>query len=269
MRISRITRKAKSSTSILEFLEIVDFFEILHPHLTYREIAFLPLLPYTPRAMRRTAFLLVMFGFLCACNLLQSSVTYNLTFDVENDAIEEELVWSSLRRVEDIAKQLEAPLLDKEVLTESGSNAIALKVENAATIEELTAQLSEPFTLQFMSAVPAGQGDVEVEGQGSFKDTGVGAKDVFWAESASDDASGQGAVRLLFTKEGFDRLSSMLKQHTNEEIGLFVQGKLVSKLKADQVKENVVIRGIPSPEMASHFADLVNVGLHVTFTPAP
>ncbi len=224
---------------------------------------------YTPPTMRRVAFLLAPVVLLCACSLLQKRVTYHMTFNVESDPIREELIWSSLRLMEDTATRLKTTIADKEVQTGSGSASITITLPTTKTADAMTEQLTAPFTLRFMKEVKAGEGDIDVPERGSFKDTGIGEKDAFWAEAADAEVGGKGAVRLLFTKEGQERLKKMLKENHNHTIGLFVRDRLVSSLLADQLKGDVVIGGIPSPTMAHNFADLVNVGLHVTFVPEP
>lgn len=219
--------------------------------------------------MRRIAFFLATVGFLSSCSMLQKRVTYDLTFNVKSDAVREELVWSSLRQIERAAEQWKITLTDKEVQTGSGGTSITVTLRNAKEVTALTEQLTEPFELRFMREVPAGQGGMAVEGHGNFEETGLGGQDLFWAEAADDTVEGKGSVRLLFTKEGYERLRTLISQNRAKTIGLFVQGKLVSKLMADQIKQDIVIRGIPSSDLARSFADLVNVGLHVTFAPAP
>jgi hypothetical protein len=51
-------------------------------------------------------------------------------------------------------------------------------------------------------------------------------------------------------------------------MGLFVHDRLMAKMPIDaaEPKEEIVIAGIPVPDMAGIFADDVNVGTHVTFS---
>lgn len=219
--------------------------------------------------MRRTAFLLGILSLLAACTLLQKRVTYRLTFNVNDSTIREELVWSTLRLMERTAAKLDLPLKDKEVQTGSGTIAVTLAFRNSKTATAMTDALTRPFTLAFMRQVKTGTGTVTVEGHGSFEDTGLRQDILFWAQAADTGSDGKGSVHLLFTKDGIEEFKRMIKDSRNDTIGLFIDGKLVSVLVAKSVKENIVIRGIPSTEEAHAFADLVNVGLHVTITPAP
>ena len=218
--------------------------------------------------MRRVASFLAIVALLRACTLFQKRVTYNLTFNVDNATIKEELIWSSLRLIERHADNLKTTVKDKEVRTESGATSISVTLARADAADALTMLLTKPFTMRFMVEAPAGQGDVTVGSQGSFKDGGVGERDLFWAEAAKDTETEKGAVRLLFTPEGRARLKDFLHTHRSKTIGLFVQDRLVSKLIAKELQDEIIIRGIPSSELAFDFADEVNVGLHIMFSPA-
>lgn len=220
--------------------------------------------------MRRTALFLAAVCLLAGCSL-QKKATYALTFNVNNDSIREELIWSSLRLMERQADALKTHLTDKEVTPGSGTGAafITIALQHSKRLPEMTAELTRPFSLRFMLEVPKGTGDFDTKDQGSFKDTGVGGQDVFWAESAKDNLTGKGAVRLLFSKEGYERMRTLIDKNRNKNIGLFVQDKIVSKMLADSLKQDVVIRNIPNGDIADAFADQVKVGLHVTFTLQP
>lgn len=214
--------------------------------------------------MRRIALFLAVSLLLGGCRFLQKRATFTLTFDVPSDAVREELIWSALRIMESTAVDLKSPLTDKEVSVGSGSTTISVTLKNAKAAKALTQKMTTPFTLQFMRKVEDGKGTVTVENHGSFEDLGVGQKELFWAEASEGQVDGKSAVRLLFSKEGFPVIQKMLKDNRSEMIGLFVQERLVSTLDPNSVKGDIVIRGIPSPEMARDFADRVNVGLHVT-----
>ncbi len=108
---------------------------------------------YPPPTMRRVAFLLAPVVLLCACSLLQKRVTYHMTFNVESDPIREELIWSSLRLMEDTATRLKTTIADKEVQTGSGSASITITLPTTKTADAMTEQLTAPFTLRFMKEV--------------------------------------------------------------------------------------------------------------------
>lgn len=216
--------------------------------------------------MRRVALFLAVSLILIGCS--RQRMTYRLDFNVSNDTIQEELIRSSLRIIEREAARLKTRLTDKEITTGSGTATIMVAMRDTTAMEEITARLTTPFTLRFMLEAPKGTGDVEMEEYGSFRDANIGEKALFWAEAAEDPSTGMGKVRLLFTPEGLKTMQTFIRNNRKKQIGLFVQGRLVSKLLADQVTDTIIIRDIPTGDMARSFADLVNVGLHVTFLPA-
>lgn len=217
--------------------------------------------------MRRIALFLAPISLLAACSFAQRQA-YRLTFDVQNVPIQQELMEASLRMIDEYARQLKTTLGDRDVETGTGSAVITVSLGDGTQLPAMTAMLTKPFSLRFMTRV-TGKGDVTVEGQGTFADTGFGGRDVFWAEAGEDQTTGKAAVRLLFTTEGRENFRKLIKNNRGKTIGLFVQDRLVSMLVADHLEEDVVIRGIPTVAVASAFADQVNVGLHVTFTPVP
>lgn len=213
-----------------------------------------------------TLFLATLALLLTGCSR-QRHTTYHLRFNVEAAPIREELIISSLRLLESYAKRFETQLIDKQVTTGTGGTAaITIAVQDPKALLRITEELTKPFTLRFMVQAPDGEGDLFVEGYGSFRDTGIGERELFWAEAAEDDLTGKGAVRLRFTKEGASQLRTLVEENQGKTIGLFVRGLLISTLQTTQLKDDAVIRGIPSGERARSFADEVNVGLHVTFT---
>ena len=216
--------------------------------------------------MRRIALLLAPVIVCTACTLAQRQ-SYRLTFDLQNAPIQEELTAASLRLIDQQAQTLKTNLNDKSVETASGSVVISVSLADSKQMPAMTAFLTSPFSIRMMTKT-TGKGDVTVEGQGNFTDTGFKQEDLFWAEAGEDQTTGKAAVRLLFTTEGRDRFQKIVLANRGKTIGLFVQDRLVSTLVADQLEDDVVIRGIPTIAVASAFTDRINTGLHVTFTPA-
>ena len=91
-----------------------------------------------------------------------------------------------------------------------------------------------------------------------------------WVEAA-EELDNKGRITLSFSPEGRELMRTVFRQNVGRNIGLFVREKLVAKLQVDtaELKDDIIITGIPSPELARVFADDVNVGLHVIFTPLP
>jgi preprotein translocase subunit SecD len=109
-----------------------------------------------------------------------------------------------------------------------------------------------------------------VEGHGEFAATGITEEDMVWADAAEDEQK-KGVVRLTFTPQGSQKLAAVFKENKGKSIGIFVRDRLISKLtvQTDVIEDHIVIRDIPSSELARIFVDDLNVGLHVTFTKLP
>ena len=220
--------------------------------------------------MKRLFLPLATALLLVACNS-GTTVKYQLSFKkTESQSTQNDLTTRSLKIIERRVDALQSKLLDEHITTENGKTGIELEIADAGAASVLTEQLTAPFTLEIMRQAKTGSGDVTVQGHGSFEKTGITGDHIDWAESAEDDAH-KGAINIKMTSEGAKLMGQLLKSSKGEYIGIFVRGKLVSKLnvKDAEFKESIIIRDIPSAEMAQVFADDLNVGLHVIFTPLP
>jgi hypothetical protein len=218
--------------------------------------------------MKRFLPLLAIPLVLAACG--SSDAAYRLTFDVSDVVMVSELTQMSARVMERRMDRLEQKVLDKKITQYETGALITLTLPNQASVEALTYELTQPFSMRIMKEVPAGQGRLTVEGHGDFADTIIEQEDLLWAESA-EDSQKKGVIRLVFTPEGRTKLATVFQENMGKSIGIFVRDRLVSKLsiKSETVEENIVIRDIPNAELARVFVEDLNVGLHVTFTPLP
>ncbi len=151
----------------------------------------------------------------------------------------------------------------------SGSGAIATVTVPAGAADELTAQLTAPYTLRFLRQTGTGETvAVTVAKYGDFSESGLNESHVTWVE-AGVDAEGLGAVTITFNEPGHQLLESLAETDTSRQYGLFAKGRLISlfTMQAD-FGGDIVLNKIPSAEMAAVFADDVNVGLHAVFTRA-
>ena len=66
-------------------------------------------------------------------------------------------------------------------------------------------------------------------------------------------------------------MKDLFAESEGKNIGIFIRNQLVSKLlvDTDELIDDIIITDIPTVQLANVFADDVNVGLHVTFTPIP
>lgn len=154
---------------------------------------------------------------------------------------------------------------------ENRGGTIRMTVEtNSETVTDvLHDQLTEPFSFRIMTEAADGKGDATIEGHGSFKQTGITEKHLLGVQAGPDDSPGKGRIHLNFSDEGRVLMGKIFRENKGKYIGLFVRNRLISKLQvdADEVRDQIIITDIPSLPMAQIFADDVNVGLFVTFTP--
>jgi len=197
---------------------------------------------------------------------------YDIAFRTIDKAQQGQLLLASIRvierRLESIGKN---QLLDHAIDTKDGAVSIMLSIRDKAAAEILADELMQPFTLNIMLNTNEGEeSDVTIDGHGGFKKTGITEEHLLWAEAQEDTRTGEskGRIFLIFTQEGQQKMQELFQGNQGRSIGLFVRGRLVSKLRIDIeiVEDNIVIDNIPSYEVAEIFADDVNVGLHVIFT---
>jgi len=216
--------------------------------------------------MRRLFPLVLLALTLAGCG--SKTMRFSLTFDVENSVQQQILLEESKKVIERRLSRFEdatpSPMIVENV--QSGSVLLSFDVNSAEARTALTKELLTPYSLKIMT-VTTGTGDLFIEEQGWFKDTGITQKDIFWTEGAADP-KGKGIVRLVFSKEGRAKLQAVFHDHPGGTMGLFVHDKLMAKMpiETNELKEEIVIAGIPVPDMARVFADDVNVGTHVTFS---
>lgn len=202
----------------------------------------------------------------------QTTVRYNLTFNVSKAEDQLSLTQASMRVVERRLEHLGEQLLDKQIDTKTKQTAIIITVPDKGAADELTKELTEPFKVRIMAQTGTGEtADITVDGQGGFKETGITEKDLLWVDARTDPQNGKGEVGLEFTDAGKIKMQALFRQMVGKNIGIFVRDRLVSKLHiaTDNIPNTIVIRDIPSADVAMVFADDMNVGLHVTFTPVP
>jgi preprotein translocase subunit SecD len=215
----------------------------------------------------------LVFG-LCAAILAgcggPTTVAYTLTFDTRDPGVTEQLSKAAIRVMERRLDRLGADMTKQEIVKEGDEVHVTIGVSDSASAKALTDELTSPFDLQIMAQVDSASGaDVTVEGFGSFAKTGVTGDDLEYVVSSLDPATKGGVVRIPFTEEGLAKMRRVFQDNVGKNLGLFVRGKLVSALevKDAELPNPLVIDGVPDAELASIFADDVNVGTHVTVSP--
>lgn len=220
--------------------------------------------------MRRLPLLFTTLFILAACGTTKTA--YVLSFDVQDAEQQSALTLASLRVIERRLARMGDQLIEQNLQTHDEEIAIALKIRDKEASATLTAELAKPFSLDIMEQSPEDTADTVVEGHGGFRKTDVTQEHLEWVEAREyGPEKKQGMVVLYFSPEGRTLMQKIFKKNKGKAIGIFVRNQLASKLTVDtdQVKDDIVIQGIPSYTVASIFADDINVGLHVTFTPKP
>lgn len=217
--------------------------------------------------MRRIAILIGLSLLLTSCS--SQTAHFRLTFDQSDPGVQAALTLASLRVIERRLDRVGESLLDKTVTTNDAGTVITLSLESSVARQVLEDELTQPFTLAIMREAPADEAEIIIADHGGFAPTGVTESDIIEAVSSTEQNGARGRVELRFTEEGRKKMQTLFQESNGKVLGLFVRGKLMSKLlvDTDTLKDDIVIRDIPEPAIAEAFADDVNVGMHVTFSP--
>lgn len=215
------------------------------------------------------------------------TVTLVLDFDTTDQEEQTVLLQAATRVIGRRLSRWEGVTPEKITATPqgSGSTLLAFDVTNAEARRSLVEELQRPFSLQIMlrSAEEKGlpteaqasggergakAGDLYVEEQGWFNETGITERHIAWVDAATEADGKRGAVRLNFTEDGRALFANLVKANPKGILGLFVRGTLMSKMQIEGTELNgdITIREIPNALLADIFADDVNVGTHVTFS---
>lgn len=217
--------------------------------------------------MRRLTLPLAVLLASCAAGSSAVTRQFDLQIALEEPAKQQELTEAAVRVIDRRLGRLGEKVVSHTV----NNRRLTIEASNEAAMDTVTAELQEPFSMEFMrEAKPGEKADAEVMGHGSFVKTGVTYMDIAWNTAQTQD-NGQARILLDFTAEGLGKMKAVFAQNPDKFLGMFIRGKLVSKLLVDSatLKEQIVISDIPSREIADAFSDDVNVGRYVTFTPLP
>ncbi|MBI3336918.1 hypothetical protein HYZ98_05155 [Candidatus Peregrinibacteria bacterium] len=205
---------------------------------------------------------------LSACG--EVTITYNLHTDIPMADQKSELTLASMRVIERRLKRIGEDILEKDITAQDGLPSITLTLGNTIARDILTEELIQPFTLRIMTETTDEESaDITVAGHGGFTETGITEEHIIWAEAGQDADPSKGLVTLSFTESGRTLMNFIFAQNNGKHVGLFVRERLMSKLLVESavLRDDIVIRDIPSTGIANIFADDINVGLHVTFVP--
>lgn len=220
------------------------------------------------RRMQCLFLSLALLPLLTACG--NASIKYDVQLDTEDKEQSSALLSASLRVIERRMADLGEEVIDLDIQPSGEGNRIYVEAAEKPALDVLTDLITVPFDLQIMKEAPVEEADQVVEGHGGFKKTGISHTHIQWLK-ASEEPGGKGRVTITFSEEGREKMAQLFKENKGKSIGIFVRNQLVSKLLVDtnELKDDIVITDIPSIQLANVFADDVNVGIHVTFTPVP
>lgn len=210
---------------------------------------------------------------LTACNQ-SKTLTYDVTFTSDDPSRMNDLSLATRHVIERRLSVQEAGLIDYDVShnKETKETQIIVEIDDAGAADILNEQLTEPFLFEVRYlAEDEQEGDIVVEGKGNFRATGVQNEHIDWVlADAVQGPLNQGKIVIGFTDEGVEKMQSIFTEKEGVEIGLFVRNMLTASLSinGDSITRTIEISGVPSAELAKIFADDVNVGIHMTFTPA-
>lgn len=144
---------------------------------------------------------------------------------------------------------------------------VTVEIPNEEDQDAVRHVFESPFT--FDLRVEAGTVAVEDIETVDWQPTGIDGSMVEWVQAVGNTQTGEVSLELQFSEDGKRILENLAATQQGKRVGIFVRDVLVSALtiQSGSFADTVVIGGIPSATVAEIFADDVNVGLHVTFSP--
>ena len=199
----------------------------------------------------------------------KSTVVFTLGIATEDAGRRLELVAATDRVVERKLASMGESEYIVDISRKGDDTILEVEVADNAIGDVLINNLTDPFNLRIMTEADAEEAELTVEGHGGFKQSGITEEHLEWL-LAEEEERGTGRITIQFTEEGRDFMATIFAANKGKNIGIFVKDQLVSKLlvDTDELRDEIVITEIPSVDLARVFADDVNVGMYVTFTPA-
>lgn len=212
--------------------------------------------------------------YLAACGNQPTTLSYNVTFDTENPDRMNDLSLATRHVMERRLAAMEASIIDYDVAhnKETFETQISVEVDRSDAAKQLNLELTTPFNFEVRYLVEdEAEGDIYIENTGNFRSTGVTGSDVDWViGEAVPGPQNLGKIIIGFTDEGVARMQQVFAEQNGTNIGLFVRNRLMASMQLDgeSITRTIEIPGVPSGDLAKVFADDMNVGIHMIFTPA-
>lgn len=206
-----------------------------------------------------------------ACGGTPTTLSYNVTFTTDNTDRMNDLSLATRHVIERRLGRLEGNLLDYDVAydKETSVTMIDVKVDSSKAAKVLNEEMTAPFTFEvrYLVTEPT-DGDIEAEGVGYFRASGIDKSDVDWVFGETiNPPLNRGRVTIGFIDESTEKMQTLFTEQEGNTIGLFVRNRLTAAVQiSNDFEKLLVIDGLPSGEIAKIFADDMNVGIHMTFT---
>lgn len=214
-----------------------------------------------------TLFALVLSG--CGSS---TSISMDVEFSTSGNDDRAELVLATKHVAERRLGRLESEILDFDVTYGEGATAvIKISGTDEDAMDQLLAEMTEPFIVEIrLQAEQHQEGDIEVEGLGSFRSVSINKEDMTWVKSRAMENSPlkHGEIMIQFTEDGTQKMDTLFRENVGKNIGLFIRNQLAANfaISQDSFGGAITIPNVPSAEIAQIFADDMNVGINMTFT---
>jgi preprotein translocase subunit SecD len=219
--------------------------------------------------MKRLSALLIAGLFIAGCQAKASPISFRMTFDTTDEARQAELVAAARNVIALRSQAHEGDVREVTVDLEGAEPTITAHLTQVESAIALENDMIEPLKFRVMREAEEGEeGDLTVQNnEKPFVDLGMTEDDLDWVTSGTEE--GKGTISIMFTEAGAAKLEALFEANEGKHVGLFVRDQLASIYvpTANGLTSNIVIKGIPSAALAAVFADDLNVGSHITFTP--
>jgi len=215
--------------------------------------------------MKRISFLLCS-ALLAGCFGGSTTLQYRADISVE-DASKIPVLFESIERV--LTRRFAAVGVTDQKLTVVPQDQSSAEVTIELGKEESERVLhifEDAFTFDIRLDAGPLDGDPKFA---TWESLGIDHTMLLWVQAIGNRVTSQVDVELTLNEEGKKKLRELATTHRGKRVGIFVRDLLISALtvQSGSFTDRIIISGIPSAEIAEVFADDVNIGLHVRFTP--
>lgn len=205
---------------------------------------------------------------MAGCGGAASPLRYHAVMTVE-DATKMPILFDVIERV--LLRKFAALDVKQPEITiiPEGKDSAIVSIEVASSDDQKTVENIMTDTFSFDMRLDMGTETVDGVETTKWESAGVDGSMLNWVQAVGNRQTSQVNLELSFDETGKAKLQELAKTQKGKRLGIFVRDVLVSVLQIESgsFADVVVIGGIPSATVAEIFADDVNVGLHVTFTP--